>query len=139
MGKSNDKTTRKDFSKTEKPEALDNKIKRKKTIKAVSSLIVLGLASYLYVDSPDFFTTKNKDISCRIGITMDVERRKKEWERKYLKEGKVIKNWTVISIHQSKSLAQEVETRSAKKQNCEAHPGGRGSEKATWYVYKIEY
>ena len=70
---------------------------------------------------------------------MDVERRKKEWERKYLKKGKVIKNWTVISIHQSKSLAQEVETRSAKKQNCEAHPGGRGSEKATWYVYKIEY
>ena len=60
MGKSNDKTTRKDFSKTKKPEALDNKIKRKKTIKAVSSLIVLGLASYLYVDSPDFFTKRIK-------------------------------------------------------------------------------
>ena len=60
---------------------MDNEIKRKKTIKAVSSLIVLGLASYLYVDNPDFFTTKNKNISCRIGITMDVERRKKEWKK----------------------------------------------------------
>ena len=70
---------------------------------------------------------------------MDLERRKKEWERRYLTEGKVIKNWTVLSVHQSKSSAQEVETKEAKKQNCEAHPGGRGAEKATWYVYKIEY
>ncbi len=56
-----------------------------------------------------------------------------------MKEGKVIKDWTVISVHQSKSLTQKAETRSAKKQNCNAHPGGRSSEKATWYVYKIEY
>jgi len=70
---------------------------------------------------------------------MDVERRKKEWERKYLKVGKVIKNGTVLSVHQSKPLAQEAETRAAEKQNCEAHPGGRGLEKGTWYVYKIEY
>ena len=45
---------------------------------------------------------------------MDLERRKKEWEREYLKKGKVIKNWTVLSTHQSKSSAQEVETREAK-------------------------
>ena len=71
--------------------------------------------------------------------TMGLERRIKEWEGKYLKEGKVIKNWTVLSVHQSKPLAQEAETRSAEKQNCEAHPGGHDSEKATWYVYKIKY
>ena len=132
------KSNKKASSKKEKLEVLDNK-KLKKTVQVVSSLMFLGLASYLYVDKPDFSQTKNKNVSCRIGITMDLERRKKEWERKYLKEEKVIKKWTVLSTHQSKSLAQEVETREAKKQNCEAYPGGRGSEKATWYVYKIEY
>ena len=90
----------------------------------------LGLFSYLYVNNPDFFEINDKNVSCRIGITMDLERRKKEWEREYLKKEKVIKNWTVLSTHQSKSSAQEVETRETKQQNCEAHPGGRGSEKA---------
>ncbi len=97
--------------------------------------------------SPETTTTQeavtpiinNKNISCRIGMTMNLERRKKEWERRYLKEGKVIKNWVVLSTHKSKSSAQEVETTEAKKQNCEAHPGGRGSENAIWHVYKIEY
>ena len=70
---------------------------------------------------------------------MYVEISKKEWERRFLKEGRVIKNWAVISVHQSKSSAQQAETRLAENQNCEAHPGGRGSEKANWYVYKIEY
>ena len=39
------------------------------------------------------------------------------WEKRgdeYLKRGKVIKNWNVLSSHQSKSSAQEVETREAK-------------------------
>ncbi len=52
---------------------------------------------YLYVNNPDFFEIKNKN-ACRIGITMDLERRKKEWERRYLTEGKVIKNWTVLAL-----------------------------------------
>ena len=45
MGKSNDKKTKKDFSESEKKEALDNKMKQKKTIKAISFLIALGLVS----------------------------------------------------------------------------------------------
>ncbi len=86
--------------------------------------MLLGLVSYLYVNNPDFFKINNESVSCRIGITMDLERRKKEWERENLKRGKVIKNLTVFSAHQSKLSAQEVETREAKLQNCEAPPGG---------------
>ena len=120
---------------------MNNPIKQKlklNKIKAVLSLMFVGLLFILYVNNP-FFKINNENVSCRIGITMDLERRKKEWEREYLKRGKVIKNWIVLSTHQSKSSAQEVETREAKQQNCEAHPGGRGSEKAIWHVYKIEY
>ena len=54
---------------------------------------------------------------------MDLERRKKEWEREYLKKRKVIKNWTVLSTHQSKSSAQEVETREAKTAKLRGTPG----------------
>ena len=118
---------------------IKQKLKSNKITRAVLSLMFVGLLFILYVNNPDFFEINNEDVSCRIGITMDLERRKKEWEREYLKRGKVIKNWTVLSTHQSKSSAQEVETREAKQQNCEAHPGGRGSEKAIWHVYKIEY
>ena len=136
MRKSNKKALKKEKL---KPLANKTKQKLKKTTQAVSSLVFLGLAGYLYVNNPDFFQTKNENISCRFGITMDLERRKKEWTRDYLEQGKVIKNWIVLSSHQSKSSAQEEETREAKKQNCIAHPGGRGSEKATRYVYKFEY
>ena len=141
MKKSNKKTTAKNSSKREKLEALDNKPKRKlkKIIQAISSLMFLGLASYLYVNNPDFFKTNEESVSCRIGITMNLEKRKQQWKNEYLKKGIIIKKWTVLSTHQSKSSAQAVETREAKKQNCIAYPGGRGAEKATWYVYKIEY
>ena len=110
-----------------------------KIIKSILSMVFLGLISYLYISNPDFLKIGDKDVFCRIGITTDLERRKKEWKREYEKEGKVIKKWTVLSIHKSKSSAQEAETREAKLQNCEAHPGGRDSEKKPWYVYKIEY
>ena len=119
-------------NKNEKLKTLENKPKQKlkKTTQELSSLIFLGLASYSYVNNPDFFQTKDENVSCRIGITMDLERQKKEWTRYYLEREKVIKKGTILSIHQSKE---------AKKQNCETHPGGRGSEKAIWYVYKFEY
>ena len=134
------KSNKKDFLKKEKLKTLKSKPKKlKKTTQAVSSLVFLGLVGYLYVNNPDFFQTKNENLSCRIGITTDLETRKQFWKREYLKEGKVIKNWIVLSVHQSKSATQKGETRSAGKQNCVAHPGGRDSKKATWYVYKFEY
>ena len=87
------------------------------------------MAGYLYVNNPDFFQTKNESVSCRIGITTDLKARKQYWKGEYLKEGKVIKNWTVLSVHQSKAVAQKVETREAKKQNCVAYPVGKNSTK----------
>ena len=122
---------------------MNRKIERKKyqnkIIQSILSLAFLVLVSYLYVNNSDFFKIKDENVSCRIGITTNLERRKKEWMNRYKKEGKAIKNWIVFSTHESKSSAQKVETREAKLQNCEAHPGGRGPEKEIWYVYKIEY
>ena len=47
--------------------------------------------------------------------------------------------WTIPSTHVSKAIAQEVETREAKRRNCISYPGGFGPEKAHWSVYKLEY
>ncbi|MDE0151701.1 MAG: hypothetical protein OXK80_04290 [Bdellovibrionales bacterium] len=122
---------------------MNKTIKQKKRLKrAIQSalslmLILFGLISY-YLGS-DFFKSKHETISCRIGITTDLENRKKTWQRIYEKEGKTIKNWTVLSKHYSKSSAQEAEKREAKLQNCKAHPGGRKSRKTIWYLYKIEH
>ena len=122
---------------------MNKKIERKKyqnkIIQLILSLAFLVLVSCLYVNNSNFLKITDESVSCRIGITTNLERRKKEWMNRYKKEGKIVKNWIVLSVHESKSSAQEVETREAKLQNCEAHPGGRGSEKEIWYVYKIEY
>ena len=48
-------------------------------------------------------------------MTTYLKKRKQFWKGKYLKKGKVMKNWTVLRVHQSKSLAQNTETREAKK------------------------
>lgn len=122
---------------------MSKKIERKKyqnkIIQSISSLVFLVLVSYLYFNNPDLFKIKDENVSCRIGITTNLEKRKKHWMNKYKKEGKTVKSWKILSVHESKSSAQAVETREAKLQNCEAHPGGRYSEKKIWYVYKIEY
>ncbi len=118
---------------------IERKKYRNKIIQSILSLSFLVLGSCLYVNNSHFLKITDKSISCRIGITTNLGRRKKEWIRRYKKEGKIIKSWKVLSVHESKSSAQAVETREAKLQNCEAHPGGRDSEKEIWYVYKIEY
>ena len=73
-----------------------------------------------------------------IGITTNLERRKKYWMNEYKKEGKTIKSWIVLSVHESKSSAQEVETREAKLQNCEVHHGGRGLEFVSVFVLNVQ-
>ncbi len=98
-----------------------------------------SLLLFKLIDQTNLLTKKSKIISCRIGMTTNPERRKKEWERDYRKQGNNIISWNIVKTYKSKSAAQEFETKEAKKQNCEAHSGGRGPEKATWYVYKLEY
>ena len=79
--------------------------------------------------------TTSKSISCRIGMTTDPDRRKKEWERKE----NCVRNWKILGKYQSKKLAQEIEIKEAKKQNCDYHSGGRGKEKDNWFIYRFEF
>ena len=93
----------------------------------------------------------NKKISkaCRIGITTRPNKRLKEWENFYKKQGKKVISWTILSKHLLKSSAQKGEIKEAKKQNCVSHQGGPNpkislwrqliSPRRWWVVYKLEY
>ena len=118
-----------------------------KNTKAKSLLytILFLLTSYIWfpelLDYSDFFKKKVFDtpVSCRIGMTQDLERREKKWVNDYKKEGKTVISWKMIGTYESKSDAQEAETREAKIHNCFSYPGGQGAENATWYLYKLEW
>ena len=78
-------------------------------------------------------------MACIVGMTTDLERRKKEHKSEHptLKES----SWEEFGPYSSREEAQAEETRLAKKHNCQAHPGGdnpddRGKK---WYVYYFEY
>ncbi len=101
--------------------------------------IITLLLFFQLIDRPNLLTNKSEYISCRIGMTTNPERRRKEWKRDYRKQGNNITSWSILNTYQSKTSAQKFETKEAKKQNCEANPGGKGPEKAIWYVYKLEY
>lgn len=72
---------------------------------------------------------------CRVGITMNPERRKKEWEKDYPN----LRSWEIVEKCGSKSAAQARETAEAKRRNCDFGSGGSGPEFATWYVYYFWY
>lgn len=74
-------------------------------------------------------------ITCRIGITMDPERRKKEWKQKY----PTLRDWTILGVHKIKSAAQTQSTAEAKRLGCAYNPSGAGPEVATWYVYYFQH
>ena len=60
-------------------------------------------------------------MTCRVGITTDLEERKKEHESNY----STLKNWKECGSYPSREEAQKAEDKLAKKCNCQAHPGGR--------------
>ena len=72
---------------------------------------------------------------CRIGISMDPDRRLREWERAH----PTLRNWRILGCFDSKSAAQAQESLLAHKYNCTAFPGGVGQEVAKWYVYYFEF
>ncbi|MCY4161707.1 MAG: hypothetical protein OXC92_03560 [Flavobacteriaceae bacterium] len=74
-------------------------------------------------------------MACRIGITTDRERRKREWERQLGN----LKNWTILETFSNKSDAQQYEKQEAERQNCVWSPGGDGDDYDTWYVYRFEF
>lgn len=77
--------------------------------------------------------TRGDKMPCRVGITTDPERRKKEWENKVVG----LKNWRILLKTTSRKKAQQKETDYAKEHGCQASPGGSGS--GTWYVYYFKY
>ncbi len=74
-------------------------------------------------------------MSCRVGITTDPDRRKKEWENQH----PTLRNWKILSKHDSKTKAQSRENQEARNRGCVSGSGGGGPEYATWYVYYFEY
>ena len=74
-------------------------------------------------------------MSCRIGISTEPLSRLAYWER----EHPSLQNWEILGRYSNKSRAQRAETALARQHGCNAHPGGGGSEYATWYVYHFTY
>ena len=74
-------------------------------------------------------------MACRVGITTDPEERKRYWQSRY----RSLRNWRIVGQYNSKTKAQQEETRLARLWGCEASPGGAGPEYAVWYVYVFEH
>ena len=74
-------------------------------------------------------------MACRIGITTDPERRKKQWQEKHPD----LRDWKILGVHRTKSAAQAQETAEAKRRGCVSGPGGSGPAVATWHVYYFRY
>ena len=76
-------------------------------------------------------------MGCRVGITTDVEGRKAHWQNEY--KYRKFRNWQIVQTFSSKTAAQEWETSYSTKSGCVSHPGGEGSERATWYGYRFDF
>ena len=74
-------------------------------------------------------------MACRIGMTTNLEDRKKHWEGKC----KNLRDWQILETHNSKKNAQAAEIRLAKQKGCDYHPGGSGPDYAIWYVYGFNF
>ncbi len=74
-------------------------------------------------------------MNCRVGMTTDLESRKKHWQREHSN----LYSWQILGTYKTKTEAQNAENSFAKLHNCTSHPGGDGNENATWYVYKFSY
>ena len=72
---------------------------------------------------------------CQVGITTDPGRRRQEWER----ERPTLRNWRILSQHQTKTAAQQAENREARARGCNSGAGGDGPERAAWSVYYFDY
>ena len=74
-------------------------------------------------------------MACRIGITTNPERRKREWKMRHQN----LRNWKIIANGLSYSLAQQKEKKYAQRDGCIANPGGPNNGKRNWSVYYFNY
>ena len=71
---------------------------------------------------------------CRVGITTDPERRRKEWE----KEVVGLSGWEILATFPTKEKAQAYEDQYAANSGCKGHAGGPDTP-GTWSVYRFDY
>ena len=71
---------------------------------------------------------------CRVGITTNPERRKREWASKL--HG--MRGWRILKSCTNRKQAQRLEREYAVKYGCKAYGGGNRA-KGPWCVYKFEY
>ena len=74
-------------------------------------------------------------MACRIGITTDLQERKRFWQRRH----PYLRDWYIIGMHFSKTSARQQENRYVAQRGCVTFPSGDGPEIARWYVYHFEY
>ena len=76
-------------------------------------------------------------MACRVGITTDLKRRRKEWEREY----KTILEWEILHVCVTKEEAQSLETQEAWNRKCESSGGGDDPDDSNkpWFVYYFRY
>ena len=74
---------------------------------------------------------------CRVGITTDPDRRKREWRR----EHPHLHGWRTLMVCSSKKEAQRVENLKARKLECASSGGGDDSSYSgkRWHVYYFKY
>ena len=72
---------------------------------------------------------------CRVGMTQYPYTRRDQWKEKH----PTLRNWKILGEYNSKKEAQKKETQFALIYGCHYGEGGRGPEKAKWYVYKFDY
>lgn len=77
---------------------------------------------------------------CRVGITTNPKRRKREWERLVIK----LRNWQLHGCYQNKDDAQEEEDRLVQAcfdrgKTCYGDAGGGDPDDEGWTVYSFDY
>ena len=76
-------------------------------------------------------------MSCRVGITTNLQERKAHWAREHSN----MHNWQKYGPYSSREAAQRKEDQLAKQYGCEAHHGGADPQNssARWWVYKFDH
>ncbi len=74
-------------------------------------------------------------MSCRVGMTTDIDSRKRYWEGQH----SGLYGWEILGTYNTKTEAQNAENNFASSCGCVSHPGGDGNEDDTWHVYKFSY
>lgn len=74
---------------------------------------------------------------CRVGITTDPSRRKRQWESE---TGSSLPTWQEYGPYATRQEAQTAEDQLARINGCTSHHGGANPDKPSdWYVYVFYY